>query len=92
VPGDKLRPVLVLTREPFIARLHAVLVAPVTSTVRGIPTEVELGPDEGLPQACAVNFDNLFTLRRDHLQERIATLHGEHLEGVRHAYRFAAGC
>jgi len=45
VPGDKRRPVLVLTRQRFIPRLHAVLVAPVTTTVRSIPTEVELGPE-----------------------------------------------
>lgn len=62
VPGDKRRPVLVLTRERFISRLNAVLVAPVTTKVRGIPTEVTLGPADGMPQACAANFDNTFTL------------------------------
>lgn len=83
---------LVLTRERFIARLHSVLVAPVTSTVRGIPTEVALGPDDGLPQHCAANFDNLFTLRRDRLETRIVTLTDDHLTEVCRAYRFAAGC
>ncbi|MGH8933360.1 MAG: type II toxin-antitoxin system PemK/MazF family toxin [Egibacteraceae bacterium] len=92
VPGDKVRPVLVLTRERFIERLHSVLVAPVTSTVRGIPTEVALGPDDGLPHPCAANFDNLFTLRRDRLHEVIARLGDGHLEQVCLAYRFAAGC
>ncbi|HUG87051.1 MAG TPA: type II toxin-antitoxin system PemK/MazF family toxin [Euzebya sp.] len=92
VPGDKVRPVLVLTRERFIDRLRAVLVAPVTTTVRGIPTEVELGPGDGLPQRCAANFDNLFTLRRDRLRDRITQLRGEDLDRVCEAYRFAAGC
>ncbi|MGH8909195.1 MAG: type II toxin-antitoxin system PemK/MazF family toxin [Egibacteraceae bacterium] len=92
VPGDKVRPVLVLTRERFIGRLHSVLVAPVTSTVRGIPTEVALGPDDGLPQPCAANFDNLFTLRRKRLRELIACLGDDHLHQVCQAYRFAAGC
>lgn len=92
VPGDKVRPVLVLTRERFIERLHSVLVAPVTTTVRGIPTEVPLGAGEGLPQACAANFDNLFTLRRDRLRDPIGQLTGQQLEDVCRAYRFTAGC
>lgn len=92
VPGDKVRPVLVLTRERFIARLHSVLVAPVTTRVRGIPTEVLLTEDEGVPRPCAANFDNVFTLRRERLQERICALPAGHLEDVCRSYRFAAGC
>jgi mRNA interferase MazF len=53
VPGDKRRPVLVLTRERFIPRLTSVLVAPVTTAVRGIPTEVAMGPADGMPHTCA---------------------------------------
>jgi mRNA interferase MazF len=92
VPGDKIRPVVILTRERFIPRLHAVLVAPVTSTVRGIPTEVVLGADEGLNKVCAANFDNVFTLRRDRLQHRISQLGPDRHEELCQAYRFAAGC
>jgi len=92
VPGDKVRPVLVLTRERFIVRLHSVLVAPVTSRVRGIPTEVELTEQDGLPRACAANLDNLFTLRRERLRERIALLPAVKMDEVCRAYRFAAGC
>lgn len=92
VPGDKLRPVVVLTRERFIDRLHAVLVAPVTTTVRGIPTEVALGSAEGLPQPCAANCDNVFTLRRDRLRDRITQLTGADLDRMCEAYRFAADC
>ncbi|MGQ0464687.1 MAG: type II toxin-antitoxin system PemK/MazF family toxin [Sporichthyaceae bacterium] len=92
VPGDKVRPILVLTREPFIVRLHSVLVAPITTRVRGIPTEVELSADEGLPQTCAANFDNLFTLRRERLREQAGTISTERWTEVCRAYRFAVGC
>jgi len=92
VPGDKRRPVLVLTRERFIPRLTAVLVAPVTTNVRGIPTEVEIGPADGIPRACAANFDNTFTLAHSAFVERIMTLPPTRLAEVCEAYRFAAGC
>ena len=92
VPGDKVRPVVIMTREPFIARLHSVLVAPVTTTVRGIPTELLLIPEDGLPRRCAANFDNVFTLRRDRLRDRITSLDPRQLEEACRAYRFAAGC
>ena len=92
VPGDKVRPVLVLTRERFIARLHSVVVAPVTTRVRVIPTEVPLTEEDGLPRTCAVNFDNVFTLRRERLRERICALTAARLDQVCQAYRFAVGC
>jgi mRNA interferase MazF len=92
VPGDKTRPVLVLTREPFIARLNAVLVAPVTTRIRDIPTEVALDVVDGMPKACAVNFDNVFTLGRDRLRERITTVPIERWPAICSAYRFAVGC
>ena len=92
VPGDKVRPVVVLTRERFIGRLHSVLVAPVTTTVRGIPTEVVFDSEDGLPRRCAANFDNVFTLRRDRFETRIAVLASDRCDQVCVAYRFAAGC
>jgi mRNA interferase MazF len=92
VPGDKVRPVLVLTRQRFTARLTSLLVAPVTTTVRGIPTEVALGAGDGLSRRCAVNFDNVFTMQRSRFTERIARLSDERLAEVCRAYRFAAGC
>lgn len=92
VPGDKTRPVLILTRERFIERLHSVLVAPITTRVRGIPTEVELSVPDGLPRPCAANFDHLFTLRRDRLRTRITALPAARLEEVCRSYRFAAAC
>lgn len=92
VPGDKLRPVVVLTRERFVSRLTSVLVAPVTTTVRSIPTELALGPKDGLPRECAANFDNVFTLHRSRFKERAGRLRSDQLREVCSAYRFAAGC
>ena len=92
VPGDKRRPVVILTRERLIGRLNSVLVAPVTSNVRSIPTEVPLDGSDGMPRPCAANFDNVFTLGRGRLQERITRLSPAKLELVRRAYRFAVDC
>jgi mRNA interferase MazF len=92
VPSDKVRPVLVLTRERFIGRLHSVLVSPLTTRVRGIPTEVELDADDGVPRGCSANFDNVFTVGRDRLRERISQLPAVRLEEVCRSYRFGAGC
>jgi mRNA interferase MazF len=92
VPGDKVRPVLVVTRERFVDRLSAVIVAPVTTTVRDIPTEVQLGPADGLGQVCAANFDNVFTLHRQRFHARISALRPDRLGELCAAYRFAAEC
>lgn len=71
---DKRRPVLVVTRSDAIAVLSRLVVAPVTRTVRRIPTEVQLGPDDGLPVECSASFDNLQPISRSLLTERISAL------------------
>lgn len=71
---DKRRPVLIVTRNEGIPVLTWLVVAPVTRTVRNIPTEVPLGPEEGLPEPCAANFDNLQPIRRSFLTERVGRL------------------
>jgi mRNA interferase MazF len=71
---DKRRPVLVVTRSEAIAVLHRIVVAPITRTVRGIPTEIALGPDDGLPTACAASFDDLQPISRQLLTARLAAL------------------
>jgi mRNA interferase MazF len=68
---DKVRPVIVLTRDPMGRLLHGVLVAPVTSTVRGISTEVALGPDDDIRAASAANLDNLQLVARSRLVRRV---------------------
>jgi mRNA interferase MazF len=71
---DKRRPVLVITRSQAIPALRRVVVAPVSRTVRGIPTEIALGPSEGLARDCAASFDNLQTILRSALTDKTGTL------------------
>lgn len=63
-PPDKRRPVLILTRNAAISFLHDVTIAPITSTIRAIPSEVVLGAEDGMPHDCAVNFDHIQTVSR----------------------------
>jgi mRNA interferase MazF len=70
----KRRPVLVVTRSDAIPVLTRVVIAPITRTVRGVPTEISLGPDDGLPAECAASFDNVQPINRHLLTRRIATL------------------
>jgi mRNA interferase MazF len=67
LPGEKIRPVVVLTRRRVAGRLHRVVVAPITSTVRGIPTEVPLGRPEGVQDGSVANLDNIQLLEVDAL-------------------------
>lgn len=71
---DKRRPVLIVTRSDAIPVLTWVVVAPVTRTVRSIPTEIALGQDEGLAEPCAASFDNLQPIRRSFLAGRAGSL------------------
>ncbi|GAB3259683.1 type II toxin-antitoxin system PemK/MazF family toxin [Arthrobacter pigmenti] len=68
---DKMRPVLVLTRELVQPHLKQITVAPITSTVRGLSTEVSVGPDNGLDHECVVSCDNLVTVPTSTLGRRI---------------------
>lgn len=83
------RPVILLTRNEGIRVRANITVAPVTTRIRGIPTEVELGPDEGLPQNCVANLDSIQTIRKALLRQRIDTLSPSKLEEVEAAIRFA---
>ena len=71
---DEQRPVLVVTRNEAIAVLNKLVVAPITRTVRGIPTEVALDADDGLPHPSAASFDNLRVVLKSHLTERISAV------------------
>jgi mRNA-degrading endonuclease toxin of MazEF toxin-antitoxin module len=83
------RPVLLLSRTPAYSYLNKVLVAEVTSTVRGIPQEVPVGKAEGLPQKCVVNFDNLHAVPKDRLGERAGALHPGRVPEVKRALGYA---
>jgi mRNA interferase MazF len=68
---DKVRPVIVMTRDPMGKYLHSVIVAPVTSTVRGVSTEVPVGPDDGVRVDSVANLDNVQLLDRLALARRV---------------------
>ena len=88
---DKRRPVLVVTRSEAVEVLTGIIVAPVTRTVREIPTEIRLGKDDGLPVECAASFDNLQRLRRSALVERLGSL-GQRRDEICAALRALADC
>ena len=88
---DKKRPVLILTRDSAIPVLNAVTIAPITSTIRSIPTEVVLTEDDGLPGICAANFDNLQTVPKSNIGDRITKLTSRRMQEAAAAAAFALG-
>ena len=86
---DKRRPVVILTRDSIIASLGEVAVAPVTTHIRDIPSEVALSRDDGMPRECAVNCDHLQTVPRGRLGGAISRLSEEKMSRVAAAVRFA---
>lgn len=86
------RPFLVMTRSAAIPVLNSVLAAPVTRTVRNIPTEVSLGPDDGMPAECAATFDNLRVVPKAYLVDRICALETTRLVQACTALRIAVDC
>ncbi|MBI3207735.1 MAG: type II toxin-antitoxin system PemK/MazF family toxin [Candidatus Solibacter usitatus] len=89
---DKQRPVLVLTRDSAISYLSRVTVAPVSSTIRGVPSEVILDVDDGMKAPCSVNLFNAITLPQSRLGRRLASLNADRMHEVCSAVRFAFGC
>ena len=88
---DKRRPVLILTRNSAIGFLNALTVAPITTTVRDIPSEVFLSPDDGLLTDCAANMDNIQTVPKHKVGSLIAHLSFEKMDEVNQAIAFALG-
>jgi len=89
---DKLRPVLVLTRDAAIPHLHSVMVAPITSTIRGAPSEVLVGVAEGLAHDSAVNLDHVQTVQQSGLRRRRGSLGGAKMAEICRALAIATGC
>ncbi len=86
---DKNRPVLILTRDSILEYLGEVTVAPITSTIRDIPSEVFLSKEEGMPKDCAVNCDHIQTVSKGKIGSRITTLSSEKMDQVHEAILFA---
>jgi mRNA interferase MazF len=91
-PPDKQRPVLVLTRASSLDYLSRVTVAPITSTIRAVPSEVVLTVEDGMKQPCAVNLHNLVTVQVEALGRRITQLSATRMREVCAAIAFALGC
>ena len=86
---DKKRPVVVLTRNSVLEYLGEVTVAPITSTIRDIPSEVLLSRRDGMHNDCAINFDHIQTVSKSNIGSLIATLSMEKLGEIRNAISFA---
>ena len=86
---DKKRPVLILTRNSILEYLGEVTVAPITSTVRDIPSEVFLSKNEGMQRDCAINFDHIQTVSKRKIGSLITRLSSAKLKQVREAVSFA---
>ncbi|CAN5788437.1 hypothetical protein BH23ACT12_BH23ACT12_11170 [soil metagenome] len=89
---DKLRPVVVLHRDFAGRSLNAVLVAPLTSTIRNIPTAVRLGPGDGLDRDCMASLDNMTLLRKDRFREPVGRLADARMEELCRALATAVSC
>lgn len=89
---DKRRPVVVLSRAPIIKLLHTVIIASITSTVRGAPSEVLVGEAEGLKQDSVVTLDHVHTVEKARLERRLGQLRPGKMREVCRALSIATGC
>lgn len=91
-PPDKKTPVVVLTRDSAIGYLSTVTVAPITSTIRGVPSEVVLSEEDGMKSSCAINLHNAVTVSQNRLGRRVAQLGSARMGEICAAVRFSLGC
>ncbi|MEK6630324.1 MAG: type II toxin-antitoxin system PemK/MazF family toxin [Acidobacteriota bacterium] len=89
---DKPRPVLVLTRDWAAEYLTRLTVAPITSSIRDVPSQILLTESDGMKHACAVNLHNLVTVDKTRLGRRVAQLAPQRMREVCDAMAFALGC
>ena len=91
-PAAGRRPHLVITRDAAIPVLSNVLAVPATTSIRGIPTEIQLSREDGMPRDCVLSFDNLTSLPKEYFIEPICTLGPERMASVCKALDHATGC
>ncbi len=89
---DKLRPVIVLTRDPMGRLLNAVIAAPVTSTVRGVSTEVAVGPEDGIRRPSVASLDSVQLVARSRLRRRVGRTADSTMASICTALSIAVGC
>ncbi len=88
---DKKRPVLILTRDSALEFLGEATIAPVTTNIREIPSEVFLSEEDGMPKSCAINFDHIQTVSKVKIGAYITQLKSEKLKEAEKAIKFALG-
>lgn len=89
---DKQRPVVILSRQSVIPLLRTVLVAPITSTIHGVPSEVIVGEEHGLKHTSAINLDHVQTVNKSKIKKFIGSLDSETMDSVCRALAIATGC
>jgi len=89
---DKRRPVIVLSRPDALAVLRTAIIAPITSTIRGLPSEVLLGAEQGLKGACAANLDHVQTVAQGDLKRFVGVLSPAKMSELCRALAVATGC
>jgi mRNA interferase MazF len=89
---DKRRPVLILSRQEVIGLLHTVMVAPITSTIHGAPSEVLVGIEAGLKHHSAINLDHVQTVDKSRLQSYVGSLDDDKMHQVCRALAIAVSC
>ncbi len=92
VPMDKRRPVLIMTRDPMGRLLDSVICAPITRRVRGLSTEVSIGPETGLADGSVIDLDNTMLLHRTRLLRRMGRASADTMEAVCEALSIAVDC
>ena len=83
------RPVVLLSRDEAYPVREKVTIAPITTSKRGLATEVSLGSQDGMPKDCVVDLDSIATIRKDSLTDQICRLTSEKMDQVHQAIRFA---
>lgn len=91
-PPDKAKPVVVLTRDSALPYLSTATVAPITFSIRGVPSEVRLDEEDGMKGPCAVNLHNTVTISQNRLGKRMAHLTAGRMREICDALRFSVGC
>jgi mRNA interferase MazF len=91
-PQEKRRPVLILTRDEAIGQLNKLVAAPATGTIRGIASEVPVGPEDGMPRDSVISLDNTTLVSKALLTKRITVLGIEKMSDVCRALDYATSC
>ena len=91
-PPDKKRPAVVLTRNSAIGYLSSVTIAAITSSIRGVPSEVVLNEDDGMKSSCAVNLHNVVSVPQHRLGKCVAQLRASRMKEICVALSFSLGC